>query len=95
MLNQAAHDQALAISQLILGRLYPAYLASLPKPHVDLHLRFPIPPPLAAGLTTPLPPTLTGDGKSLDTDDILTKGVEVLDALEVVLRDAKWTLGAP
>ena len=93
MPDQAAYDKALAVAQLVLGRIYPAYLASLPSPQVDLHVHSPVPPPLTAGITTPLPPALTGEGTALDIDSITTKGVEALEALEVLLGEGEWALG--
>lgn len=49
---------------------------------------------LSAGLTTPLPASLTGDARSVDKEDILDKGVEALDALETLLGTSDWALGA-
>ncbi|WVF65905.1 hypothetical protein IAT40_000643 [Kwoniella sp. CBS 6097] len=110
--SQESFDKALALSQLILGTLYPAYLASLPTPTRSLlssaaetasdklHLLFPNPPPLLAGLTTPLPASLTGDARDLDVDEIVRKGIETLDGVEVVLESgvdseqSSWALGA-
>jgi metaxin len=49
---------------------------------------------LSAGLTTPLPASLTGDTRNVDNEDILKKGVETLDALETLLGQSDWALGA-
>jgi metaxin len=49
---------------------------------------------LSAGLTTPLPASLTGDARNVDREDILKKGVEALDALESILGSSDWALGA-
>jgi len=49
---------------------------------------------LSAGLTTPLPASLTGDARNVDHDDILDKGAEALDALETILGTSDWALGA-
>lgn len=92
--SQEAYDRALAVAQLILGRLLPAYLISLPKRPSGLHLLFPVPPPLAAGLTTPLPASLTGDTRSIDKEEVVHQGVEALDALETILGTSDWALDA-
>jgi metaxin len=92
--SQEAYDKALAIAQLVLGRLLPAYLISLPRRPSNIHLCLPIPPMLSAGLTTPLPASLTGDARNVDKEDILKKGVEALDALETLLGSSDWALGA-
>ncbi|WWC85801.1 uncharacterized protein L201_000668 [Kwoniella dendrophila CBS 6074] len=85
--SQEKYDQALALSHLILGNLLPAYLASLPKQPSNFHLLFPIPPPLSAGLNTPLPASLTGDSRDIDTDELIRKGVEALDVIETIIED--------
>ncbi|WVQ80852.1 hypothetical protein IAT38_002959 [Cryptococcus sp. DSM 104549] len=105
--SQEAYDKGLALAQLILGHLLPAYLASLPPSASSpthsafsanpLHLLFPTPPPLAAGLTTPLPASLTGDARSLDREEVIRKGVEAVRALvgvKGVKGDGDWALGA-
>ncbi|KAK4684363.1 hypothetical protein P7C73_g5820, partial [Tremellales sp. Uapishka_1] len=96
MPDQASYDKALAVAQLVLGRLYPAYLASLPNQPTNLHLFLPTPPPLAAGLTTPLPASLTGDGRDIDRDALIAAGVDALEALEIVASNesSKWILRA-
>lgn len=97
MPSQEAYDRALALSHLILGNIYPAYLASTSTPPQDLHLLFPTPPPLTAGLITPLPAALTGDARDLDVDELLAKGVEAIEAVAVILGDIGaegWAMGA-
>jgi metaxin len=49
---------------------------------------------LSAGLTTPLPASLTGDARNVDKEDIIHKGGEALDALETILGSSDWALGA-
>ncbi|ADV24985.1 hypothetical protein I305_02341 [Cryptococcus gattii E566] len=96
--SQESYDKALALSQLILTHLLPAYLASLPSPssssRIPLHLHFPIPPPLYAGLTTPLPASLTGDKRDIDIDQVLRKGQEAVDVVDGLLDEDGWALGA-
>nr|XP_018266685.1 uncharacterized protein I303_00660 [Kwoniella dejecticola CBS 10117]OBR88843.1 hypothetical protein I303_00660 [Kwoniella dejecticola CBS 10117] len=93
--SQAAYDKALALSHLVLGNLYPAYLASLPKQTSNFPLLFPIPPPLASGLSTPLPYSLIGDARDIDTDEILKKGLEALEAIQVILESGdEWLFGS-
>nr|XP_031863493.1 uncharacterized protein CI109_000743 [Kwoniella shandongensis]KAA5530565.1 hypothetical protein CI109_000743 [Kwoniella shandongensis] len=93
--SQEAYDRALALSQLILGHLLPAYLASLPSQPSDFHLLFPVPPPLLAGLTTPLPASLTGDRRDIDLEEVVRKGVEAIEAVEVILSEqGEWAFGA-
>ncbi|WVW81793.1 hypothetical protein I302_103790 [Kwoniella bestiolae CBS 10118] len=96
--TQATYDRALALSHLILGNLLPAYLASLPSQTSTFHLLFPNAPPLSAGLTTPLPASLTGDSRDIDTDEVIKRGIAVLDAVEVILESASenepWLFGA-
>lgn len=95
MPSQAAYDKGVALAQLILGSLYPAYLASLPERPPKLHLMFPVPPPLIGGLITPLPTALTGDQRQLDIDEIVSKGVEAIGALDLLIEaEAGWALGA-
>lgn len=97
MPTQAAYDNALATAQLVLVRLFPAFNVSRPGASSDVALMIPGPPPLSAGLTTPLPASFTGDNRVLDEDDIVQKGVEALEALRVKLRDrsgSPWALGA-
>ncbi|GFZ52036.1 hypothetical protein JCM24511_09808 [Saitozyma sp. JCM 24511] len=93
MPSQEAYDRALSLAQLVLTHLYPAYLASLHAPPSDLHLYFSNPPPLAAGLTTPLPAALTGDTRDVDVGEVVAKGVDAVEALEAVVGP-EWALGA-
>jgi metaxin len=83
--DQSAYDKALAIAQLVLSRLHPAYL---PSP-----LAFPHPPPLLAGLTTPLPASLSGDARDMDQVEILRRGVEAINALDEIIGSG-WALDA-
>lgn len=53
----------------------------------------PEPPSLAAGLTMPLPASLTGDSRSVDTESVISGGVKALDALDAKLS-AGWALNA-
>lgn len=93
MPDQAAYDDALAIAQLILTRLLPAFFASSPARPTDLPLLLPTPPALLAGLTTPLPASLTGDERVLDSAKILADGLAAVDALSVKMG-AGWALKA-
>lgn len=93
--DQTSYDKALAVAQLVLVYLFPAYLASLAVPPADLHLHLSTPPPLAAGLTTPLPAAFTGDARDIDTDEMLSRGLDALQALDEILgAPAGWALGA-
>ncbi|ODN96305.1 hypothetical protein I350_08326 [Cryptococcus amylolentus CBS 6273] len=96
--SQSAYDSALALSTLITNQLLPAYLASLPSRPSNWYLYFPTPPPLWAGLVTPLPASLTGDEREVDGEEVIRKGVEVIDALEGIVGgksgEEKWMLGA-
>ena len=94
MPTHEAYDQALAIAQLVLGPLHRAYLASSPSRPESWHLSFPTPPPLLAGLTTPLPAALTGDTREVDMEEVINKGVGALEALAVLLSERGWALGA-
>jgi metaxin len=49
---------------------------------------------LLAGLTTPLPASLTGDARSIDKEEVILKGTEALQALETILGSGDWALGA-
>lgn len=82
------------MAQLVLGRLLPAYLISLPARPTGLHLLFPNPPMLLAGLTTPLPASLTGDARNIDRDEVIRNGIEALQALGTILGTGDWALGA-
>ncbi|WVO16728.1 hypothetical protein L204_104411 [Cryptococcus depauperatus] len=91
--TQEAYDKALAFSSLILTHLLPAYLACLPRSPPNYHLHFSVPPPLYAGLTTPLPASLTGDRRQIDTDAVVKKGAEALRAANGLVKSG-WALGA-
>jgi metaxin len=93
MPSQEAHDQALAVAQLVLARIYPAYLISYSTPPSTLGLLFANPPPLLAGLTTPLPASLTGDARDIDNDEVVRRGIEGLSAVSIIVGDA-WALDA-
>ena len=49
---------------------------------------------LSAGLTTPLPASLTGDSRNVDQEDVLDKGIEALDALDTLIGASDWALSA-
>ncbi|KAL7418733.1 hypothetical protein Q5752_006416 [Cryptotrichosporon argae] len=91
--DQASYDKALALARLVDTHLLPAYLMFLPAQPSDYHLLFPNPPPLAAGLTTPLPASLTGDRREFDRGEVLDKGIEALEALEHMIGEG-WALDA-
>ena len=109
MPSQELYDRGVALGQLILGHLLPAYLACLPETPVHglqslsatvststsklSHLIFPTPPPLAAGLKTPLPAALTGDARTIDRAEVTARGIDALDAVRLAVRD-DWALGA-
>ena len=95
MPDQVTSDRALAVAQLVLGRLLPAYLASQPKPPADLYRYFPVPPPLLIGLATPIPLSLTGEGRGLDREDIIRQGIETFEAFETLLDGSDWAMGVP
>ena len=95
MPDQTTSDKALAVAQLVLGCLLPAYLASQPKPPVDLYRYFPVPPPLLIGLATPIPLALTGEGRDIDREDVIRQGIEALEAFETLLDGSDWAMGAP
>jgi metaxin len=88
MPDQATFDKAVALAQLITGRIRPAVVSSSRATHLDL----PIPSVLAAGLTTPLPASLTGDTRDVDMDLLQHRADEAWDAVEAVVEDG-WGLG--
>jgi len=88
MPDQATFDKAVALAQLIHGRIRPAYASSSRAIHLDL----PVPSVLAAGLTTPLPASLTGDARDVDEDLLHQRADEAWDAIEAVVEDG-WALG--
>lgn len=87
MPDQQAYDHGVALAQLVLGHLLPAYTPSS-------HLAFPTPPPLAAGLTAPLPAALTGDAREVDTREVLARAKDALDAVNAAISGGDWALGA-
>lgn len=93
MPNQEMYDAALALAQLVLVRLFPAYIASTPHTVKRLPLLLSEPPALVAGLTTPLPAALTGDDRVIDQEEMIAGGVEALGALQAKLGKS-WALGA-
>jgi len=94
MPNQKAYDSALAVAQLVLARLLPALLASAPGSKEALTLLMAEPPALTAGLTTPLPASLTGDDRVIDREEIIAGGIEAIDALQAKMAGSTWALGA-
>jgi metaxin len=97
MPTQAAYDSALATAQLVLVRLLPAFNVSASGASSNVALMIPGPPPLSAGLTTPLPASFTGDERVIDEDELVETGVEALEALRVKLADragSPWAHGA-
>lgn len=97
MPTQAAYDSALATAQLVLVRLLPAFNVSASGVSSNVAIMIPGPPPLSAGLTTPLPASFTGDERVIDEDELVETGVEALEALRVKLADravSPWAHGA-
>jgi len=88
MPDQTRFDKAVALAQLITGRIRPAYASTSRQVYLDL----PVPSVLSAGLTTPLPASLTGDARDVDMDLLHQKAEEAWDAVEVVVEDG-WALG--
>ena len=87
MPDQATYDKAVAVAQLVLTRIKPLHDGYLN------HNEFSTPPPLAAGLTTPLPASLTGDTRNLNLSMLRSQAQDAWDALEVVC-ETQWALGA-
>ncbi|CAK9785579.1 unnamed protein product [Cutaneotrichosporon oleaginosum] len=97
MPTQAAYDNALATAQLVLVRLWPAYIVSMSGDSREIALMIPGPPPLSAGLTTPLPASFTGDERFIDEDELVEAGIEALEALRIKLggrTGSPWAHGA-
>ncbi|ORX34777.1 hypothetical protein BD324DRAFT_133351 [Kockovaella imperatae] len=96
MPDQTTYDKAVAVATLVLDRVYPAFLASQPKPSSvsSFHLHFPFAPPLASGLVTPLPSSLTGDVRQVDIVSVIANGASALNALDEILSADQWALGA-
>lgn len=91
MPSQEAYDKGVALAQLVIGDLYTAYLSESSRKSV--YKQIPNPPPLAAGLKTPLPAALTGDSRTVDKEEIAERGE---DALEVIAAqiDGQWAMRA-
>jgi metaxin len=91
MPSQEAYDRGVALAQLVIGDLHTAYLSE--SCNSSVYKQIPNPPPLAAGLKTPLPAAFTGDSRTIDKQEIAERGQ---DALEVVAAhiDGQWALGA-
>jgi metaxin len=49
---------------------------------------------LSAGLTTPLPASLTGDTRNVNKEEVIRRGTEALEALDTILGSGEWALGA-
>lgn len=95
MPNQAAYDDAVAIAKLVLGRIKPAWLLSANESsQEDVVLLTAEPPALYAGLSTPLPASLTGDARCLPESTIIDRGVEALSVLASKVGPKRWALGA-
>lgn len=90
MPSQETYDRGVALAQLVLGDLYTAYLSESKK---SMYKHLPNPPPLAAGLKTPLPAALTGDSRTINAEEMAERGE---DALEIIAGqiDGSWALGA-
>jgi metaxin len=90
MPSQETYDRGVALAQLVLGDLYTAYLSESKK---SMYKYLPNPPPLAAGLKTPLPAALTGDSRTINAEEMAERGE---DALEIIAGqiDSSWALGA-
>lgn len=95
MPNQAAYDEAVAIAKLVLGRIKPALLLSATRStSEDVVLLAAEPPSLSAGLSTPLPASLTGDARIFRESEVIDRGVEALSVLASKLDSEQWALGA-
>lgn len=95
MPNQAAYDDAVAIAKLVLGRIKPAWLLSVADSSTsDVALLNAEPPALSAGLSTPLPASLTGDARNLQESAMIDRGVEALSVLASKVDSEGWALGA-
>lgn len=82
MPDQAAYDRAVALAHLISGRI-----------KAKTHLELPVPPVLAAGLTTPLPASLTGDARDVDMEVQQKRAEEAWAAVDAAVGSG-WALGA-
>lgn len=88
MPSQEAYDKGVALAQVVLS-LQAAYLSetsNLPPSRLSN------PPPLAAGLKTPLPAVFTGDARMIDKEDLADKGWDALELISTQLQE--WALGA-
>lgn len=85
MPDQATYDRAIAVAQLVLGRIRPDSKTS--------HLELPVPPVLAAGLATPLPASLTGDSRASNEDLLHHRRDDAWESLRAVVM-SEWALGA-
>ncbi len=86
MPNEAAYEKAVAVAQLVLGRLRP-------QSGAEDTAAFPKPPPLSAGLVTPLPASLTGDARTIDHEVLKHQADQAWTALDDLIGD-KWALDA-
>jgi metaxin len=91
MPSQEAYDRGVALAQLVLGDLHTAYLSE--SSNKSVYKQIPNPPPLAAGLKTPLPAAFTGDSRNLNKEEIGDRGADALDVLCAQI-DGSWALSA-
>lgn len=91
MRSQQAYDRGVALAQLVIGDLHTAYLSESSRSNV--YKQIPYPPPLAAGLKTPLPAAFTGDSRTIDKQEIAEKGQDALEVIGAHI-DGQWALGA-
>lgn len=95
MPSQASYDEAVALAKLVLGRIKPALLLSASRStSEDVVLLAAEPPALSAGLTTPLPASLTGEARSFRESTVIDRGVEALSVLSSKVGPKGWALGA-
>lgn len=91
MPSQVAYDKGVALAHLVLGPLHTSLMRTgSPSQHKTI----PNPPPLAAGLKTPLPAALTGDERALDLNDINETAGDALSAINTQIHDGGWALQA-
>jgi metaxin len=91
MPDSATYDKAVAVAQLVLGRLRP--FVAMATDTLSSGSDLPKPPILSAGLTTPLPASLTGDARTVNKEALEQSAYEAWDALEMLVGDG-WALGA-
>lgn len=89
MPSQETYDHGVALAQLVLGHLLPAYASDTER----AHLSFPVPPPLSFGLKAPLPAALTGDSRDIDSAEVVARAKDALEAVARAIR-GDWALGA-